>query len=1164
MRGLIKFALGKTVFLNIVFIGVVVYGLWALFYRMPVDRYPNIQFGEVVINTAYPGASAEDVEKLVTQEIEDSLRGMADVDYVRSTSRGGLSIVKVKLVDDTDYDTLIREVKVRVASVQNRLPTLDGKILAPTVTEIDVDEWLPVIQVNLIGADPAHPLDIRALTLLAKEMQTRLETIDGIKKVPLLGDRSQQFSVAIDPDLLQRHGVTFAEVAQALRDSGNSLPAGTLATDNGERLIRLDTRYRSRDDLLQVVVKRDGDGNFLTVGDLLDHVATGVRDVKDSVISHVNGQDAVSCKVIKVASADSRRIKAAVEEEVASFMKAHADDGVAVVYSTDSTIQIDDSIGVLMVSLLFGGVLVGSTLLIFLNFRAGVVTVWGVTFAFIGSLAWFQLTGISLNEVSLLGFVLVVGIIVDDAIIVLENIQRHREQGEALVPAVVEATSEVFWPVFSATLTSCASFLPLLLMTGAVGDFFALIPIAVTTALAFSLIECLIMLPGHVVDLERVIGPAKLKNQTATTAMLDERAFTGRPGFIGRLHRLYDRLLKWNLSHPFLTVLFVFVLFCGAIGVLVQSSVAPLHGQTPLLRFKFFPDDTTQLAIRVNMPSGTPLPETDRLVRAIAANLMQRGPGVVTTVSSFAGMTVNTDYEPEFGNQSGVLVAQVASAGQRTFAGAGALISQLRNDFAEDFADSGALIEVEAQQGGPPSGLPVNVRITGVEETVVRQLADDLLAWMQQEARYQATIPAGKPVPEAYRAYQDPDDPQQLQNLAHHQIMALQYGEQAIAGIQVVAGRLAGVTTLKHDQDQIKHVVAFRPDQDELAQMGIGELRVFDYLAGAFDGAYVGDYRRSDKDIPVRLTFPAAITRDPVRILNLPIVDDAAGRVIRFADVGGISTHTEPAALVRRDFQRTVTITGDLAEEATLAAGNVVDIVRKWYAEHLERYPGATIAFGGEAESTSKSYTSLYLAMFLAVFLIYLILATQFNSYGQPLLIMSNIVFSFTGVILVMGGTGALLMLIPEGWVQPERTWFTVDSFIAIIGLTGLVVNDAIVLIDFINQRLRDGLPLRQALLMAGHQRMRPIFMTTITTIAGLLPMAVGLPRFSITWTPFATCFVSGLFMSTAMTLLVVPVLFELYAKHFLHLFGVHVYHDESATWPRRSRSYEEPAEADA
>jgi HAE1 family hydrophobic/amphiphilic exporter-1 len=788
-----------------------------------------------------------------------------------------------------------------------------------------------------------------------------------------------------------------------------------------------------------------------------------------------------------------------------------------VVYTEDNTLEISDGMGVLANSLLLSVVLVMALLFFFLGnrgwklgavvgalavgallviltvdeglpraaaigllgvvilltCRAAVLSVSGIVFAFLGALLIFWLTGYSLNEITLLSFVLVSGIIVDDAIVVLENIQRHREEGKPLLEAVVDGTSEVFWPVVSATLTTMAAFLPMLLMTGTVGDFFSMVPIAVATALAISLVECLIILPLHVVEAEKVLGrdPSLDRSHTHETGELPTT------GVLGLVARVYDRLLRFNLRHPIIAIGSASLLFFMAVGVIVWSAVAPTMGYKPILKSEFFPEDLSVLMLRVKAPPGTPLDQTDATVRAISERLDARGRGEIWTVSGLSGLSLDTNYQLEFSNQRGTAMIKLPPRAERTFDQPRAFLRQLRADIESEFELEGWAIELSPAPSGPPVGLPVNVRITGVDEEQIVRLSSDLQAWMESEV--------------------------------------------------VEGGKLAGVIDLGNDRSAVNGVLTFMPDRRRAALNEVSEDQVSRFVASAFDGAFVGDFRRPDGDIPVRVRLPEDLVASHEGFLSVPLVLDPNGRTLSFGDIGQMQSSIEPADLIRRDFQRTVTITGDLSEDSLLSAGTITPIISAWYKERAADYPGATIAFGGEAESTAKSYQSLMIAFLLSVIIIYGILAAQFRSYLQPFLIMSNIVFSFTGVVLFMALMGLGAQYLPAGWIQPERALFTVNSFIAIVGLTGLVINDAIVLIDFINKRRREGMPLEQALITAGHQRMRPIALTTATTIAGLLPMAIGIPEFSITWGPFATSFAAGLAVATVMTLLIVPVLYQ-------------------------------------
>ena len=997
---------------------------------------------------------------------------MDQLEYVRTTSTPGQSELFLKFDDDTDYDYLFDQARFRLLAVQNQMPVVNGKPLSIRMEKMEADAWLPVLQMSLIASNTARPIADRQLLLLAKDLRDRLETVPGVKRISLDGSRPEQFIVELDQKQLERNRVTYSDVVLALTNAGVSPPAGTIDTSEGERLFRVDARYRTRDDVMSVLVRRDGDGSLVTVGDLCHQAQSGEQAIEQGLIITTNGHRALMCKVLKEARASTIKVKAQVQVVADAFLAEHRESGLELIYSADSAVRIGDFIGVLTGNLIGGMILVTVALLLFLTWRTALLTLSGVVFAVMVAFLYFWLTGNSLNELTVVGLVLVSGMLVGDAVVVVDNIQRHLEEGKNITDAVVDGTAEVFWGVVNAALTTVASFLPLLMMTGIVGDFFSLLPIAVTVALLGSLFECMLMLPLHAVTLDRLLGPEKI----IASRLSGSDSYLRRPGIVGYLARVYDRMLRWNLRHPFQVIMYVSLMFIATMGVLIQSRYAPEWGQRPILKLAFFPSDASILNVAVRMPPQTTQEQTSAVLIAIEKALVDMGPGKIANANGLAGMLMDSYYKPVWGHQYGFIFIELPSLDKR-LADSSEILTEVRKSLEATFERDGVSLEINQQSDGPPVGLPVTIRVSGRNTLSVEALARDL----KQELLDLASKP-----------------------------------------------RLQGLIDLNDDASRSIQQISFTPQWTALSQHNLSQKQVMDFIAGAVDGAYVGEFRLSDDDIPLRVRLDRRLLDDPSGLLHVPIINEANGRQVHVGDIVNIKAELAPASLVRRDFQRTVTITGNFTENTPLSPSHVNDVASAWVKEHAGKYPGASIAFGGESESTNKSYASLMQALLLAIFIIYLLLATQFRSYTQPILILSNVIFAFIGVFLALGILGIGLMALPEGLLRPERGVFTVQSFIAIVGLTGVVVNDAIVLIDFINRRRFEGLSLHQALVTAGHQRMRAILLTSITTIAGLLTMAIGIPEFSIAWSPLATCFIAGLTMSTIMTLLVVPVMYLL------------------------------------
>lgn len=1115
VRNFLSAILRATIPINVVFFGLILYAVLVAIPQLPVEVFPNNSFRQAQVTLRYPGASAEEVERLVTRPLEDAIRGLEETEYVASTSVPGRSEVVVKFDDEGDTDVGFDQFRFRVLAALNSLPQVNGKILQPIFTELDVDSWVPVIQVMLVNA-PHGNLDKRSLTILAKDLRDRLDRIPGVKRVDFAGEEFDQFQVSLDPEKLDRHATTFSDVLSALSSHGGSQPAGQIETSLGERTIRIDTRPRDPSEVLDVVVRRDGQGSFITVADLVDPQSTGVRPIPVTVSNSLDGREAIGCRVLKNSMANASDIRDAVHVEMEAFKESHRDAPFEMHAILDSTRKINDSMAVLHDSLFLAmGLVIASlffflskkglassgvallltvvstvvvassqdltlelvalgalALFVFFTCRSAVLTVSGVMFAMLGTLVVFHTNDRSINEVSLIGFVLTVGIIVDDAIIVLENIRRQRELGKGPREAIITGTREVIIPVTSATLTTMAAFLPMLLMTGTVGDFFSILPISVATALAVSLVECLIILPVHVNDLDRLLGPEDV--DVAEDGQNIE-SYLARPGFSGMLSRFYDRIFLWNQKHGLGVIIIAGLLFFGAVGIVTQSLVGPKFGMRPMLKLVFFPEDTSILNITVNAKPGTGLAETDRIVRAVSRDL--RDTGYVEAAVGLSGMKLDSTYRPQFSHQVGLILAEFPVRAERIFEDPNDAIDALREILEQKWLDRGVKLEITGQKDGPPLGAPVSVRIQGSNLEAV----DDI-----SRRTYKLLVEESRP-----------------------------------------GGRLEGVIDLTSDLDQETMSINFKLDERAMAIHGIDPKQARLFVAGAFDGIYTGDYLRSDDEIPIRVRIKEDEVTDPTAILDLPMARGSDGGVLRFGKIGSVEGSNEPGILRRRHYQRSVNINGNLTPDAVINSDSVAFVIDQELGQEVRSRAGVSFSYEGEAQSTNRSFESLFLALWIAIFIIYLILVTQFRSAFHPFVVLSNVAFAFTGVVILMALLALFSDVLPDGWVRAERSYITMLGFIGLVGLTGIVVNDAIVLVDFIQRRRSEGMDLDMALRTAGHERMRPILMTTISTIAGLLPMAIGIPHFDVRWSPFATVFVSGLMVATMMTLLVVPVLYR-------------------------------------
>jgi HAE1 family hydrophobic/amphiphilic exporter-1 len=923
----------------------------------------------------------------------------------------------------------------------NELP---NGIDPPRFTEIRVSEWLPVASVNLIG-DRTN----RALSLMAEEMKLHLRQIPGVKEVQLNGEYIREFHVYLDPRLLDKYGVTFDEVARALSEANISLPAGDYTDDGGEFVIVVDERYRSRQQIAETIIRRDSDGSFLTVGDVLSSARMSYRD--PYVITSVNGKDCVTLRVIKTEDGNALDIMPMLEEIMARFQPLLEKEEVEAVLTQDQRVYIDDSISTLGMNLLVGICLVSVLIFFFMGLRNAILTMVGIPFSFLVTMIIMWLLDSSLNEITLFSFVLVSGIIVDDAIVVVENIYRHLQEGEPLEEAVINGVSEVAAPVIAATSTTVAAFLPMLIMSGSTGEFFAQIPIAVAAAIVASLFECLIILPSHFMD-----WPG---GRSAEKEAVKPKPASKEHWVMSLLLKGTNKLVDFSFRHRFKSLGLVVVAFVASVFILAVS----MSGKIPLIKIKFFPDEYTYYYIELEGPVATPIETTNRKLKVITEFILPGRPGQLRSATGMAGFYVNEDYQPVYGSNLGYVYVEMPRKEEQNFPENHQNDPIIHLDYVRKqlarFEQDGWSIRVRPEKAGPPTGKDINVRVVGPDPEMVRDLAKNVYGFLSSNDK-----------------------------IAPHLI------------------------DLSDNLGRPNRVYRFRVHKERAAEYGLTPLAVSRLAASILDGRFVGDFRTHDEDIDLKLKIDKKYLDAPEAALSIPILQHPSGP-LRLGDLTTTESYIEPNKLDRYQTNRAITLTANIRPGAPTSTPAVINGIRPYYQAVKEKYPGAEISFSGEFESTRRSYTSLAYAFFVALLIMYVILATQFRSYLQPLIILSAVVFSLIGVVFGKFVTQGL---------------FTVNSFIAVVGVTGVVVNDSLVLIDFINRSYRSGMSRREAITRGIRIRLRPILLTTLTTSLGLAPMALGIPSYSVVWGSMASTFVTGLCTATFLTLFVVPIEWDL------------------------------------
>ncbi|MDH3200211.1 MAG: efflux RND transporter permease subunit [Myxococcales bacterium] len=1011
-----SFAVRQPVLVNLVAISMVLVGALVLS-DMHRESLPTMPTGWGNVTTVYVGASPEEIEQLVAIPVENAVASVDDVEEIWATSKEGVSYVSFKFKAAVEDMT---SAMMEISNEVNRIDDLPVDAERPIVREFKVD--FPTIAVAVRGE-----VTEAVLRQVGKDLAERIERIDGVSGIWRNGIRDRELRVDVDPDRLVAHQLSLTSVTQALRLRAANVPAGTTKGGGDTRLVRGMTRVDNAVELAKVVIRPDPMGGSVRVGD--------VAEVQDTLApgkysGRVNGEPAIVLTVRKDEQSDSIRISESVHALVDDFRKT-LPQGVTIDTFGDAAHEVERSLDTLYANAAAGLLLVLLLLWVAIGARNAMMAAVGLPVALAGAIVAMDMMGITINMMSLVALILCLGVVVDDAIIIIENIYRHMEEGMPRRRAAVVGTEEVFWPVVSSTLTSWAAFLPLLLMEGVLGQFFAIIPKVVVAALAASLIEAMFILPSHMADF------GKLGTQGGKSAPPETRFQRAKR----RITVGYERVLRWSLQHR-ATVVFGCYALCGVliVGALATKDV-----------ILFNEGDVDMFDVRVRMPTDASKEETEQLLAKLEDRIRALENADIEATLAVRGMA-RTDMGIDTGDHMGMVTVFVVPATQRSSLHGGRdLFSQVSGLY--DDVVGPARLEVVEVRPGPPRGAPVAVRVRGNDQERLVELAEQVLA----EVR-----------------------------------------------------RTPGTRNANHDYELGKQELQIKVDEERAALNGLTPEAVSAWLRSAFGATPAATLRDGDDEIDIVVQLAEEVQSDPERIASLRLItptgDEVALREI--ADV----THGRGAGEIQRYQQkRMVSVLSNIDEEVT-NSGEVNSVLKKKLAPLEAANPDIRFEYGGQWEETQESVESLFQAFVIAMLLIYTILATQFQSFSQPAVVMAAIPLSFIGV-----SAGFLLTAKPVGLI----------ALVGVVGLTGIVVNDSLVLVDFINKRRQRGMALDEAIVEAGRLRLRPIFLTSVTTIAGLLPLSLASESLAHL-APMAQVIVWGLTFSTVLTLLVVPCLYRL------------------------------------
>jgi HAE1 family hydrophobic/amphiphilic exporter-1 len=1011
---LTRISVRHPVFATMMMVVLLAFGSFS-YQRLGLDQFPNVDVPIVIVMTTYPGATPETVETEITRPVEEALNAISGLDEITSTSYEGRSVVTVKFKLEVQGAAAAQDVRDKVAALEAGFP--DG-VDKPIISRFNPSEQ-PILSI----AVSSNSLSVPELTTIADQRVMRqLTKISGVGQATLVGGQKRQIDISIDEARMRALSVGVDEVVNAVRTTNRNRPAGSIISDYSERTIQVQGRITAPEDFLDMIVARRGGGpvylrDIATVND-------GSADAESRAI--YNGETALAVDVVKVQDANTVQVVTDVRKRLEQLNAELGSQNVQLRIVTDASTSIRESVSQVQSTLIEGAALAVAIVFIFLNsWRSTVITGLTLPIAMIGTLAVINVLGFTLNTLSLLALTLSIGILVDDAIVVRENITRHLHMGKSHLKAAVDGTNEIGLAVIATTATIVAVFLPVAFMEGIVGRFFYEFGVTVSAAVLISLFVAFTLDPmlssvWHDPDAR---PDAKRGPIGRLIARFDQ-------GF-EKLTDYYCQIIRCTLRHRFITLVATVCVFMGSIFIV------------PFVGTEFVPNaDEGRFQINVTTPIGSSLDYTSAKVRQVE-NALREFPEVSAIYS-----TINTGNA--VGKHKAAVLVRLVPQQERTRTPV-----MLAGPIRERLSVIPGIEIAIVQEGLGGGDSPIQLSVLGDDRAVLERIAADLSTDM---------------------------------------------------------GQIPGMVDVISSAKEKTSILSVRLKPEAASDLGVGVSDLAGRLSSLVGGEEVANWTDTlGETYEVVVRLPAEQRSDTAAIGDLMMTagrTDSNGKpaMVRLDQVADIAVVQAASEIRRLDLSREILVSADVSGRPL---GDVTGQLQAMIAKR-ELPPGYRIQFGGDSKNMQETAGNMVKALTMAVIFIYVVLASQFGSFIQPIAIMAALPLSLVGVLIGLLVTGSTINMF---------------SMIGFIMLMGLVTKNGILLVDFANRETARGLSLDEALTSAGAVRFRPIIMTTLAMIFGMVPLALAVGGGGAQRAPMAHAVIGGLISSTILTLIVVPVI---------------------------------------
>jgi HAE1 family hydrophobic/amphiphilic exporter-1 len=1007
----------------LIFVALMVVGIYSLV-QLPVDLYPEMELPYVVVYTTYPGASASDIETNITQTLEDALNATSNLKEMTSTSSDALSVIFMEFEYGTNLDETSNDIRSSLSFVQNFLPE-DAE--DPTIIKFN-SSMMPIAFYTITAAESYEGLE----KILAEKIVNPLNRIDGVGSIGLAGVPGRKVYIDVDPRRMEAYNLTIEQIGNVLRAENMNMPSGYIEMGQTDYPLRIQGEFTESDVIKNIVVS-SFNGNNVYLKDVAE-VNDTIRETK--LDTRINGAKGMTMYVQKQSGGNTVKITKEVDKNLTELTKDLPQD-VKIEKLFDSASFIKDSISNLTETLMYAMIFVILVVLFFLGrWRATFIIILTIPISLIVAFIYLFLTGASINIISLTSLSIAIGMVVDDAIVVLENITRHIERGSRPREAAIYATNEVWLAVIVTTLTVVAVFFPLTFVKGLTGVLFKQLGMSVTITIVTSVFAAITLTP--------TLSALLLK----WYPIRKDAPFWTYDGsirkWLDRFDHFYEKSIRWALHHKTFTAIAAFLVFIGSMSLF------------SVIKTEFFPQsDESQITATIELQTGTRVDETMKTAKRIDSLIMAKYPEV-EVVSTSTGSDDQGGFASLFGAGGTHIISYSLSLvpiekRKRT-------VFEISEEMRSDFSKFPEIVDYTISTSsnmGSFGGSAVGVEIYGYDISQTNIVAEELAAKIKKmEGAKDVTISRDKSKPE----------------------------------LQIVL------------------------DQNKMSSSGLNTAIVSAAVRNRVAGMTATQLRQAGDEFDIVVRYQRSFTSTLTDIENIGI-SNLAGKTIRLAEIAQIKEYWAPPSIQHKRKERIVTVSFTPYKRSLTELQ--VEIQKAIDGTNLPA--GVMVQISGAIKDQMESFMDIAFLMVVSLILVYLIMASQFESLKMPFIIMFSIPFAFSGVAIALFLTGTSLSVI---------------SGIGAVMLIGIVVKNAIVLVDFINLMRERGNELYDAIAISGRSRLRPVIMTSGTTILGMLPLAMSTGAGSELWSPMGIAVIGGLVFSTIVTLILVPVVYAIFAKH--------------------------------